>query len=64
MRHRFNFGQLVYIKTDPEQMPVQIIAIRFHMGGTVTYTTGCNGTYQDIYEDELTAEIDTLKKLQ
>lgn len=63
LKHRFNFGQLVYIKTDPQQMAVQIVAIRFFMGGTVTYTTACNGTYQDMYEDELTAEQDVLKKV-
>ena len=55
---------MVYIKTDPEQMPVQIIAVRFHMGGSVTYTVGCNGTYQEVYEDEINEEQDTLKRVQ
>ena len=64
MRHRFTLGSMVYIKTDPEQLAVQIIAVRFHIGGSVTYTVGCNGTYQEVYEDEINEEQDTLKRVQ
>ena len=44
LNHKFDFGQLVYIKTDPQQMAVQIVEIAFHVGGTVMYSVGCNGT--------------------
>jgi hypothetical protein len=63
LKHKFDFGQLVYIKTDPNQMAVQIVEIAFHVGGTVMYSVGCNGTYTDVYEAELTDEIDTLMKV-
>ena len=63
LNHKFDFGQLVYIKTDPQQMAVQIVEIAFHVGGTVMYSVGCNGSYNDVYEAELSAEVDTLMKV-
>jgi hypothetical protein len=63
LTHAFDFGSEVYIKTDREQIPCQITAVRFFVGGTITYTVACNGTYIDVYEVELTDELDTLKKV-
>jgi hypothetical protein len=59
----FKLGQTVYLKTDSEQHENTVIAKREFFGGTVTYTIGCNGSYIDIYECELSTELDVLKKL-
>ena len=61
---KYELGQIVYVKTDPKQLENQIVARRQFIGGTITYTVGFNGGYYDVYEGELSEDIDTIKKLE
>ena len=59
----FKLGQTVYIKTDPQQMESIVVSRTDFIGGTTKYTIGCNGSYFDLYDIELCAEMDVLKKM-
>jgi|DEB0MinimDraft_6_1074348.scaffolds.fasta_scaffold59472_3 hypothetical protein len=59
----FKLGQTVYLKTDAEQDEHIIVSRREVIGGTVIFTIGSNGNYFDVYDIEITTEIDPLKKL-
>jgi hypothetical protein len=60
----FKLGQMVYIKTDREQIQHQIVSRREYVGGSKTYTLACNGSYIDVYEEEMSIEVDVLRKLE
>lgn len=57
----FKLGQTVYIKTDPNQYENTIVSVKEFVGGSKVYTLGCNGSYIDVYEIELSEEKDVLK---
>lgn len=59
----FKLGDLIYVKTDPNQEQGMIVGKREFIGGTVVFTCGWNGTYLDLYEQELTHERDEVKAL-
>jgi len=59
----FKLGQTVFIKTDSEQRESIVTSRHEYVGGTVSYTVGCNGSYWEVYECELSSDIDVLKKM-
>jgi hypothetical protein len=59
----FKLGQTVFIRTDPEQMECIVVSKTEFIGGTTKVTIGCNGSYFDLYDIELSGEMDVLKKM-
>jgi hypothetical protein len=48
----YTFGQIVYLKTDPEQLPRMVISIRLLVTGNM-YELGQGPTSSDHYEIEI-----------
>lgn len=57
----FDFGQIVYLKTDPDQLERMVTAISLRPNGAVSYnlSQGMNETYH--YAMEISTEKDCLK---
>lgn len=64
MNFKFSIGQLVYLKTDPDQCQRIVTGISVRGGGLISYamTYVCSETWH--YEFEIMEEKDILKKLQ
>ena len=60
----FDLGQLVYLKTDVEQHERIVTGIIFDLGGSYIYELSLGTDVSRHYEGEITAECDTLKKIQ
>ena len=56
---KFGLGDIVYFKTDREQLPRMVIGMFFFMGGIV-YELSYNGERVSAYEIELTKDKDIL----
>jgi hypothetical protein len=53
----FKLGQLVYLKTDLDQLPRQVVAITFNIsGGTPIYTLSSGDLSSGHHEEELQEE--------
>ncbi len=52
---KFHFGLMVFLITDPEQLPRMIVSIKI-TPGNVIYQCACGTTLSDHYEMELTTE--------
>lgn len=59
---KYDLGELVYLKTDPDQNARMIVCINISPNGT-SYTLGFNGTESYHYECEFNKEKDILKSL-
>lgn len=56
INNKFKLGQLVFHKTDPEQMPMLITAILVGLDGGLVYNCSIAAQRNDYYEAELAAE--------
>ena len=59
----FKLGDTIYVKTDPNQDEGIIVGKTELIGGTVVSRCGWNGSYVELYAQELTHEPDPLKVL-
>lgn len=58
----FNIGDIVYLKTDPDQLARIVIGIFVYPGG-IYYTTACGTNTYNAYEVELSHEPNQNLKL-
>lgn len=58
VKTRFDFGQIVYLKTDPDQHPGIIIGFEIFPGGELMYKVSFSGDMSVCYEIELSEEKD------
>jgi len=56
INNKFKLGQLVFHKTDPEQMPMLITAILVGLDGGLVYNCSIAEMRNEFYEGELAAE--------
>lgn len=63
IENKFNFGDYVYIKTDPEQKKRMICHITLYPGNAINYMISSGTQESDHYEFELSDEIDVSMKL-
>lgn len=59
--NKFNFKEIVYIVTDPEQAQGIITGIHVDYEGTILYGVSRNGEEGDFYDFELSRDKDPLK---
>lgn len=57
----YNLGQILYLKTDPEQKPGMVIAIIVNPGA-VSYSLSFGGEVSEHYEIEVSEELDVVLK--
>lgn len=60
---QYGLGDIVFLKTDPEQLERMIIGVTFKCTGSLTYQLVCGTTDTDHYEIELSPKKDLLKEL-
>lgn len=58
-KSKYDFGQILYLKTDVEQLPRIITRIMFNYA-TVAYELSCGTTTSEHYEYEVAEEKDVL----
>lgn len=52
--NKFGRGEIVYLKTDPEQEPRMIVGITINISGYLRYNLMCGTVDTWHYEDEIT----------
>lgn len=52
----FTLGQIVYVKSDPEQKPNQIVSIALDVSGGIAISISRDGSTLLVYPAELTSE--------
>ena len=58
--HEFNFGQLVYLKTDPEQFQRMVIGIRVYADKSIVYDLAFGTNSSCHHEVEISEEKDVI----
>jgi hypothetical protein len=58
----FEFGDIVYLKTDTEQLPRIVIGIKMSAGGGILYELSQDCAYDYHYEIEISTEPNILIK--
>ena len=53
--NKYNIGETVYLKTDPEQLERLVIAITINPHGLI-YKLSCGNTFNDFYDVEISRE--------
>lgn len=61
-RSKFDVGQIVYLKTDVEQLRRQVITITVYPGGFLLYCVACGIETSEHYDVELSEEEDIALK--
>lgn len=61
--NKFDFGQVVYLKTNRDQQSRMVTAIRTNINNSVTYCLTCGVTDQWHFECEISATKDVLTTL-
>jgi len=56
---RFSFGDILYLKTDKDQLSRQLIRIQFSKGSSI-YELSCGNSSSWYYEFEITVEKSVL----
>lgn len=64
VEHKFDFGETVYLVTDPEQVAYNIIQINVRPGGSIVYVLSNYTGDKLMYEFEISNEQNTLIKLK
>ncbi len=54
--NKYDFGDMVYLKTDPDQLKRIITGIHVFPGNAISYTVTQAGTESQHYEFEISAE--------
>ncbi len=58
IKDEFKHGQVVFLKTDPDQSKRIVTAIHVYKAGELTYTLNCGTTTSDHYGFEISKEKD------
>ena len=56
----FDFGEMVYLKTDKDQSPRMVVCIMVYKAGELIYKLVCGTTESSHYGFELSREINVL----
>ena len=56
IKNRFKLGQIVYHKTDPDQLKMMITAVKVCLDGGLIYDCSIGSVRDDFYENELSAD--------
>lgn len=59
---KYDFGEILYLKTDPEQVEYMLIGILLQPGGFMLRISNC-GNFIDVHEMEVSKVKDKLKTL-
>lgn len=59
----YDIGDLVYVKTDPEQQEYTVIAVTIRPGFSIIYEIDFLGDVISMYDFQVTKDRDELKKL-
>ncbi len=59
IQNKFNIGEIVYLKTDKEQTPRIVFAIKV-MNNDYLYELACGTSTSSHYDFELSAQVDIL----
>lgn len=62
LNNQFDLGEMVYIKTDPEQLPRIITAIMTRVDGGLSYQLSQGEIYSFQYEVEISRDINVALK--
>lgn len=62
LNNEFTIGQVVYLKTDPDQLPRIVLRILISSNG-YTYEIGCGMLMSYHYEHEISEEVNVLAKI-
>lgn len=57
------FGDIVYLKTDPDQLE-RIVSGKIARPGAILYELSCGTMLSNHYDFEITEEVDVLKKVK
>jgi len=60
---KYDLGQIVYLVTDPEQLPRLVTAVQFTADGGKLYTLALANIYSDHYEIELSTTVNHVQRL-
>jgi len=58
--NKFDFGDLVYLKTDEDQKVRLVTGFRVYPGGGLIYYLSCGNCISDHYEFEISSEKNVL----
>lgn len=64
VNHKFDFGETVYLVTDPDQIPYKIIQINVRPGGNIVYVLSNYAGDKLMYEFELCNEENVVLKMK
>jgi hypothetical protein len=60
--NKYEREQMVYLKTDTDQLPRIVTSITIHVGGLLEYELACGDSVSSHYECEIAAEENILVK--
>ena len=60
INNEFEFGDIVYLKTDTDQRPRIVMAMEIYLGGEILYKVGCGTIHSYHYAMELSKDRDIL----
>lgn len=60
--NKYDFGEIVYLKTDSDQEKRIVTAIKVYPAGDIIYQLSCGTENSDHYEFEISREEDTVLK--
>lgn len=60
IKNQYDFGDIVYLRTDPDQLPRVIVAIEVYKDGEIQYMVKQRSTTSYHYPYELSDEKDVL----
>lgn len=59
---KYDFGDLVYLITDPEQLQRMVVGVRIRSSGSIVYLLACGTQETDHTDTEISTECDMVKK--
>lgn len=60
IQNEYDFGDIVYLKTDREQLPRIVVCILCYKAGELLYTLICGTVKSDHYDYEISKEVNIL----
>ena len=58
--NKYEFEEIVYLKTDQEQMPRIVVSVEVYKGGELLYKLACGTATSSHYEFEMSREKNVL----
>jgi hypothetical protein len=62
--NKYNIGDTVYLKTDPEQKKRLVFAFEIRIGQVIVYWLSCGAESSPHYEFEISSEVNILEKTE